>query len=426
MVSVQPRELPAKHGTRRVGAALLGFCAAAGISYGCGSSPKGLFGEPTSGGVAGQGGTTLGGSAGSGGATVASGGAPVTSGGATVGSGGSDPGGVGGAGGDGSSGDPDLGGNGGSAAAGGIAGGGASGGIAGGGASGGVGGVSGGAPPVLQSGSQALPGFQGLHCESVSFPTAFAAPAANIHVQASSVHPAATLTHGALAVRAQSVTSAGFEVCLIEDTDLNGSHLVSRLDWVAYVAPSVASLGVKAGRLALGAVSGRSCQSVSFPAAFGAVPQVQVTLNHQGSANSSNDPASVWLEELEASGFRVCVEELEDTDGELEGTNVDWLAYPSTFAGAGFTAGEHEVRDFDGVECVEIETGCANCENVQVSVNHRRRTESATSSHNAILVWAEDMTATGLVTVCLSETSAYDGQHDAHLSISWLARQKND
>lgn len=338
------------------------------------------------------------------------------------GSAGTDKGGVGG---NGNAGAPGLGGKGGSAASGGLAGGGRPSGGVGGGVGGAAGGASG-AGPVLESGSQMLAAFQGMHCESVSFPRAFAAPAANIHVQVSIVHPAAAMIHGALALWVQSVTATGFEACLIEDTDLNLSHLVSRLDWVAYVAPSVASLGVVAGRLALGAVSGRSCQSVSFPTAFSAAPQLQVTPNHVGAANSPNDPSSVWVEELGASGFRVCVEELEGVDGDLDGTNVDWLAYPSTFASAGFSAGERNVPAFDGVECVEIATGCANCENVQVSVNHRRRTEPATSSHDAMLAWAEDMTASGMLTVCLSETSAYDGQRDAHVSIDWLARQNND
>jgi hypothetical protein len=267
--------------------------------------------------------------------------------------------------------------------------------------------------------------FEDVHCESVNFPTAFSAPASDIQVQATAVHPAATLTHGAIAVWVQSVTTSSFEVCMTEDADLNSSHLESRLDWLAYVAPS-ASLSGAAGRLQLDAERGRSCQSVTFTTAFTEPPQLQVTPNHVGAANAPNDPASAWVEEVNAEGFRVCVEELENTDGELEGTNVDWLAYPATVALAGFSAGERNITTFTGNRCVDIATGCANCQNVQLSANHRRRTEATTSSHNAVLIWAEDMTAAGVLTACVRQTSDYAGSHDAHLSIDWLTRKTND
>ena len=367
--------------------------------------------------------TTLGGSANSGG----SGGVLSTSGGASLSSGGSAAGSISNAGndtgGDGSAGHPGLGGSatGGSATSGGAA----SGGSSSGGAAVGSGGAAGGSGPQLLSGSQPIAAFKGVHCESVKFPTVFSAPASEIHVQASAVHPAATLTHGALAVWVQSVTASSFEVCMTEDADLNSSHLESRLDWLAYVAPS-ASLSGAAGRLPLGAVSGRSCQSVTFEAAFAAAPHLQITPNHVGAPNAPNDPTSVWVEEVDATGFRVCAEELEDADGELDGTNVDWLAYPATVATAGFSAGERNITTFTGTRCVDIATGCANCQNVQVSANHRRRTEAATNSHDPTLVWAEDFSAAGVLTACVRQTSNYGGSHDAHLSIDWLTRKMND
>jgi hypothetical protein len=280
--------------------------------------------------------------------------------------------------------------------------------------------------PKVLSGSQTIAAFKGLHCETVSFPSAFTAPVSDIQVQATAVHPAATLTHGALAVWVQSQTATGFEVCMTEDLDLNSSHLVSRLDWLAYVAPASSSLRGAAGRFALGAVKGQSCQEVTFPTAFAAAPQLQITPNHVGAADAANDATSVWIEDVSASGFRLCVEELEDADGELEGTNVDWLAYPADVASDGFSAGERAVASFNGTRCVEIETGCASCENVQLSVNHRRRTEGVNNVHDATLVWAEDMTAAGVLTACVRQTSAYNGSHDAHLSIDWLTRKKND
>ena len=397
------------------------------VSYGCGKSDDNLFNPVAgSGGVAAQGGSSsVGGTANTGGssnttggvAVGGSGGVPSTSGGSSATSGGSSAGSIstggidmGGAGGDGSAGDAGLGG---SATGGSVTGGSSS------------GGAAGGSAPQLLSGSQPIAAFKGLHCESVSFPTAFSAPAGDIQVQATAVHPAATLTHGALSVWVQSVTASSFEVCMTEDADLNSSHLASRLDWLAYVATTT-SLSGAAGRLALGAVKDRSCQEVTFPTAFAAAPQLQLTPNHVGAPDAPNDPSSAWAEEVSATGFRLCVEELEDADGELDGTNVDWLAYPQTIATAGFSAGERNITTFTGTRCVDIQTGCENCQNVQVSANHRRRTESANNSHDPVLIWAEDFTAAGVLTACVRQTSDYGGSHDAHLSIDWLARKTND
>lgn len=432
-MSVQPRELLAKPQSRRAGFVLLALFAGVGGHFGCGPSQDNLFSNSKGGASA------LGGSSGSGGSSPASGGVGVstggslTTGGSSAATGGSPPtasGGAdaGGAGGDGSAGDSGLGGSpssGGSAPTGGAAG---SGGVGGtGGASGGNAGTGGGPTgPVLESGSRQVAAFKGLHCESIDFPTAFTVPAADVLIQATAVHPAATITHGAMALWVQTASATGFEVCMIEDTGLNGSHLVSRLDWVAYAMPSVSTLGFTAGRAMFAAVSGRSCQSVTFATALSAAPQLQVTPNHRGAASGPSDPVTAWVEDVTEAGFRLCAEEVEGTDGDLDGTTVDWLAYPATFAGAGFSAGERNVGGFDGVQCVDIPTGCANCENIQVSVNHRRRNEAATASHDATLIWAEDMTAAGVLTACVSQTSAYAARHDTHLSIDWLARQKND
>jgi hypothetical protein len=278
----------------------------------------------------------------------------------------------------------------------------------------------------LQSGSSTVAAFKGLHCESVTFKTAFMAPPGSILIEATAVHPGATLTHGALAVWVQSISATGFEACMTEDAGLNASHRESRLDWVATVAQATAGIGGAAGRLALGAVSGRSCQVVTFPLALADAPQLQVTANRQGASKAANDPVSVWVEDVSASSFRVCAEELEGADGELDGTNVDWLAYPVTVASSGFSAGERNLAAFSGVECVDIATGCMNCQNVQLSVNHRRRTEGPAAAHAGTIVWGEDLTARGVLTACVSNTSSYPMAHDGHLSIDWLMRATND
>jgi hypothetical protein len=279
---------------------------------------------------------------------------------------------------------------------------------------------------VLQSGSHAVPGFKGVRCENVVFPTAFMAANDGVHVQLTVVHPDAMMIHGALVVWVQSITSTGFEACMREDEGLNGSHLVSRLDWLAYSASAATALGARLGRQAMGDANGQACRRVSFATPFVEPPQIQLTPNHQVAANPPDDPVMAWVEEVEATGFRLCAEEIEGTDGELSGTQVDWLAYPTAVATAGFSAGEFEVPGFDDVECFEIETGCSNCQNVQVSLNHPQANDSTADARDATLVWAEDMTAAGVLNVCISETSAYDGWSDEPVGISWLTRKAND
>jgi hypothetical protein len=211
------------------------------------------------------------------------------------------------------------------------------------------------------------------------------------------------------------------------------------VEWLAYVASQVSRLGFSAGRQPVTpeADTRRHCESVAFSSEILA-PQVQATVNYRGRAASPDDGTAIWFEEVTDDGFRICVEELEgfksvaDTldvpyDGALVPFNIDWLVYETGSSSLGFIAGELPLTaGFTATSCTLVATGCTGCDNVQLTVNHRGRTEAADASHDTTLVWAEDFTASGDLTVCIRETSAYaGGDHDTHARVGWLVRNED-
>jgi hypothetical protein len=285
---------------------------------------------------------------------------------------------------------------------------------------------TGGVPSVIESGSHAFTLFRGPRCDQINFSAPFSAAGTNLAVHVTVVTPGSHATHDALTAWAEGITARGFLGCVSEDAGLDNNHPDFRLDWLSYVRTEVSTLGLSAGQVALSSAPGRTCQAVQFSPAYSARPQVQLALDFPASTSLLNRVSAVWAEEVTASGFRFCVEQLGNAEASLDGARIEWLAYPTSFAGSQFTAGEYDSPAFDGSSCTTIATGCPNCENAQLSINHHRRTESATDSHAATLVWAEDMAQNGDLTVCVRETSNYDGVHDAHLSVGYLLRRQND
>jgi len=282
------------------------------------------------------------------------------------------------------------------------------------------------AGPELQSGSRAIPMFTSQpSCHSVTFPEPFEVAPSRLRVLATLVHPDSEITHDPSAVWTQSITATGFEVCVSEDRSFDGEHPRSRVDWVALVEDAGPSLGFRSAREPLAAADS-PCRVVNLPSGLSAPVHLQATLAYSGSSKSANHAAAVWFESITATQFRLCVQQLENAEGSLASTSVDWFAYAPSIATSGFSAGEFDFDDFSDVQCETIATGCNNCENVQVRVNHRRRSEESTSLHGATLAWVEDFDSSGRLRVCAREISGENQTHDGHMSVDWLVRRKND
>jgi len=82
--------------------------------------------------------------------------------------------------------------------------------------------------------------------------------------------------------------------------------------------------------------TGTACQEVLFDEAFGAMPRVYASINHNRrildgvdqhpGIDGPHQSITVWFEEVDAEGFRVCVDEV-DNDNVHDGhVTVDWLA----------------------------------------------------------------------------------------------------
>jgi hypothetical protein len=370
-----------------------------------GGGNSGQGGSTTTGGTASASGGSMNDSGGSAAAGVATGGGPVggNAGGGVPATGGSNP------------------------ALGGAANGGADGGTApsmGGAAQagGGMGGGAAGGKAIAESGSHEMTRFRSApHCETVAFTSEFAEDRYDIGVQVSVLHPGLNTVQDPLAVWVESITLSSFDVCLAEDADGDNSHPASRVDWLAYRISEVAA-PARAARENFGGQRDQACAFIEFEAPFAAPPQVHASLNHQGSDESARESATVWLENIDETGFLLCVQELPGNDGALDGVNIDWLAYPAP-PPDGFKAGEADFPSFSGTRCVDIETGCANCGAALLTVNHRRTEES--TPHDATLLWAGDFSAEGVLRACARELSSANGSHDAHLSVDWLVRESN-
>lgn len=394
------------------------FCGLVGaVALGCGGGAENVFGNNGGGGAAAAAGSSAHGGSTSAGGTLAGGdgGAPEANGGSGLitSAGGRGSGGAATSGGAAStSGGSTMNGTGGSLA-----------GASSGGSSGGTNTTG----PVLQSGSQAIPAFtMQPACEHVVFPTAFGAPASHLRVMVSLVHPGSSITHDASAVWAQAITASGMDVCVAEDDGNDGDHPRSRVDWLAFVEPDAATIGFVSGRQQLSGNATPTCSNVSVPSGVPETYNVQTSL--YGGASDANHGTAVWIEGLSATEFRLCALLLRNADAPFANTAVDWAAYSPLISDEGFLAGEHDFDAWDdGTHCDTFATDCSGCENVQISVNHRRRTETDPSTlHGATLAWVEDFSASGDLTICVRETSAENGAHDSHLSVDWLVRKQND
>jgi hypothetical protein len=259
----------------------------------------------------------------------------------------------------------------------------------------------------------------------VTFPSAFPTQANHVRVFVTLVHPDSNFTHDASAVWAQAVTASGFDACVAEDDSFDGEHPRSRVDWLAFIEPDASTFGFFSGRQQLNASGSATCTNVMVTSGAPETYQLQTSL--LGGAAGADRETAVWVENVSAKAFRLCSRLLENADGPLPGTSVDWTLYSPFISDQGFAAGEVDFDSWDdAAECQTVATRCAGCENVQVSVNHRNRTEMESALHGSTLVWVEDFDAEGRMTVCVRETSAENGTHDAHLSVDWLARKRND
>ncbi len=98
---------------------------------------------------------------------------------------------------------------------------------------------------------------------------------------------------------------------------------------VADLEAQLADSAPTTGTVDVPAFSGSYCDDVAFASPFAGSPKVYATANHRGHTHGPNiahHPVVVWLEEINTTGFRFCVREVDADNNHDLHVQVDWLA----------------------------------------------------------------------------------------------------
>ncbi|KAL9961052.1 hypothetical protein ACROYT_G029932 [Oculina patagonica] len=157
--------------------------------------------------------------------------------------------------------------------------------------------------------------------------------------------------------------------------------------------------------------TGTTCKAVNFPSGkFSVIPSVFVTAAHHH-AGLKRDAASVWIEDVSQSSFKVCLRELQNYAGSHEDVHVKWLAFSSLHkslfsehSSVYFANSQHPPADHNNAYCKDVRFAKTynNTPNVFVSANHSSSGGNQQPEHNGITAWVEYINKTG-VRVCLKE-----------------------
>jgi len=148
---------------------------------------------------------------------------------------------------------------------------------------------------------------------------------------------------------------------------------------------------------------------------------IQVSVNHVNFSDPAyvHEAVVVWVEEILASNFTVCVTQAgrnEKRNGETFAT-VDWLAYQG--APDGGVSGALDMPTWwTGTSCRTVSLPSSKFKSaptVLVSAEHERRG----ARHDASSIWVEDVTTTSFK-ICVRELQNFDGAHHS-IHIDWMA-----
>jgi hypothetical protein len=146
--------------------------------------------------------------------------------------------------------------------------------------------------------------------------------------------------------------------------------------------------------------------SCPFPPRHGRV-QVQLTIDHrQYDTNGVNDPTTAWVETITREGFKACVSELPQYDGQHAALSLTYMAYRRRPAGT--KRGEISVRQFMGTRCVRINfrSPYQVVPKIILTANRRNRNtfrrwrdfkgvQPPSGHHTPVSTWIEEIDARG-------------------------------
>ena len=270
-----------------------------------------------------------------------------------------------------------------------------------------------------------IPRWFNSNCQTVQFDPLTFYPDKRVHVQVSVSHVnSTTQVHDAAVSWVENVNVNNFTFCAMESGRNEGPpHGFATVEYIAYQgAPS----GGLAGLLSIPEWwTGTKCQNVDISAgSFLSKPTVLVTAEHYR-RSLKHDAASLWLEDVTSSSFKVCMRELQNFDGPHQDIFVNWLAFENLEQPL-FT--EHGYSDFaQTTQNPLLITNYAQCQDiflvanytkaptVLVSPKHSTSGGNVDPKHNAISAWIETVTSSSFK-LCFKEVYSSNGYDPVTIS----------
>ncbi|XP_078383750.1 uncharacterized protein LOC144666229 [Oculina patagonica] len=159
-----------------------------------------------------------------------------------------------------------------------------------------------------------------------------------------------------------------------------------------------------------------ACKNISFNESFSSGQQVRVlaSVGHSVKSPSPRYGAAIWVEDVTARGFTVCV--LEFGEGSNETIQMNWIALQGIPRGS--QLGSTSLSSWTtGTKCEKInfQQGFKTPPTVFVTASH----QSPNRPQDAMAVWVEDV-GNNNFKICLRETKIFGGTHK-NIKIHWMA-----
>ncbi|PFX19881.1 hypothetical protein AWC38_SpisGene15693 [Stylophora pistillata] len=177
-----------------------------------------------------------------------------------------------------------------------------------------------GAPPKGTTGRiKMTKWWSGTNCADVTFPKFYDSP----NVLVTSNHQRSGKEHDVALIWTEDVTKDSFKACLRELQDFDGKHEDIYVTWLAFARlhkpffTEYGSVNFANTNPPRDEDNNAYCEFVHFTRSYNATPSVQISATHSTTASGNLAPVhngiSTWIENMNVSGFRVCVKELYET-----------------------------------------------------------------------------------------------------------------
>ncbi|CAH3133122.1 unnamed protein product [Porites lobata] len=269
-----------------------------------------------------------------------------------------------------------------------------------------------------------IPSLGYSHCEVIGFRPFVFYPDKPVQVQVTVNHIDTrdmNYVHDAAVSWIEDVTYEQFTACVMAaGFNERRSRANVSIDWIAYQGTPE---GGVSGEVRMSQWwTGTTCKTVRFPS-FPKEPSVFVTVAHHH-AGLKRDAASIWLEDITRSSFKICLRELQNYAGSHEDIYVNWLAFSSLdkpmfseHSSVYFANSQKPAVWNNNAFCKDISFTklYKNAPSVFVSANHTSSGGGQDPMHNSITAWVEYINTTG-ARLCTKEL--YDSKYDP-LSVSY-------